>query len=244
MKDRLRTYRKDFDHSYCFGVFPTLELLRHRPASAVAVLLTSTGEGRPGVAMIRDLCRRSRIRVKVAPAQVARLARNDNWCAVGVFRKYRTRLDPDANHVVLVCPRYMGNVGTILRTMVGFGCRDLALVRPAPDVFHPNVVRSSMGSVFQASFEHFDGLDEYRRAHRRRLYAFMVNGSRAICDVAFTPPFSLVFGSEASGLPPEVLSAAQSVSIPQTDGIDSLNLAMAAGIALYEATRAGSPPRR
>ena len=54
----------------------------------------------------------------------------------------------DANHVVLVNPGDMGNMGTIIRTMLGFNYSNLAIIKPGVDVFDPRVIRASMGALF------------------------------------------------------------------------------------------------
>ena len=56
-RPELRRYRKEYGHSYSFGVFPTLELLTHRPRSAIMVLVNSAGSKNQGVLRIEDICR-------------------------------------------------------------------------------------------------------------------------------------------------------------------------------------------
>jgi len=58
-------------------------------------------------------------------------------------------LEKEENHIVLVEPRNMGNVGTIIRTMLGFGYRNLVMIGPAVDIFDPMVIRSTMGALFK-----------------------------------------------------------------------------------------------
>ncbi len=70
-------------------------------------------------------------------------------------------LEREKNHIVLVEPRNMGNAGTIIRTMLGFGYKNLALIEPAVDVFDPKVVRSTMGALFRINFEYFQTWEEY-----------------------------------------------------------------------------------
>lgn len=239
---RLKKYERDAAHSYSFGVFPTLELLRHQPAAVREVLLSSAGDRNSGAAHLRELCRAARIPVRVDDKLIARIAPKENTYAVGVFAKYSSALHPQANHVVLVSPTDMGNLGTILRAMLGFGFADLALIRPAADIFDPRVARASMGALFQIRFAYFDTFAAYRAAHGQRLYPFMTDGHVPLHEARFAPPFALVFGSESSGLPDSFHSAGVSVRIPHAAAIDSLNLAVALGIALYHAARQQQPP--
>lgn len=237
MHVKLRAYKKDFDYSYTIGVFPTLELLEHQPEQVLKVLLSSRGETNVGVARIRELCAARDIPVEIADRAISRLAHSGKSYAVGVFRKYNSSLGPAANHVVLVNPSDSGNLGTIIRTMLGFGLTDLGIVRPAVDAFDPKVVRASMGALFRLHFRYFDEFDAYTRQFCHHLYPFMTDGRYTLGDVTFEEPFALVFGSEGAGLPAKFHRTGTSVRIPQTDQVDSLNLAVSVGIALYEASR-------
>jgi TrmH family RNA methyltransferase len=237
MSIKLKRYKKTFEHSYTFGVFPTLELLHHRPESVYGVWLHTKGEQNRGVHQIRQLCAEHRIRVEAADSTVERLSPKENVYAVGVFYKYAAPLDSTANHVVLANPGNMGNLGTITRTMLGFGFHNLALIRPAVDVFHPNAVRSAMGAIFQINHAYYDSFEDYADTFNHALYPFMTSGRSRIDALDFSPPFALVFGNESSGLPEEFGSTGTSVVIPYQQKVDSLNLAIAVGIALYESTR-------
>jgi TrmH family RNA methyltransferase len=129
----------------------------------------------------------------------------------------------------------MGNIGTIIRTMVGFGYSDLALIRPSADIFDPMIVRSAMGSLFQIRFKYFSSIDEYiNTVGERKNYLFMLNGANDIQDIKFENPHSLMFGNESSGLPAEFAKFGESVFLKHSKNIDSLNLSVAAGIAMYK----------
>ncbi|MBZ0280634.1 MAG: TrmH family RNA methyltransferase [Anaerolineae bacterium] len=232
---RLKKYDRDSPHSYTFGVFPTLELLYHQPKRVREVLLTTAGAHNEGVAKIRAICSAGSIPISTDDKLVERIAPKENTYAVGVFEKYTPQLDAQANHVVLVNPSDMGNLGTILRTMLGFGCHNLALIRPAADSFDPRAVRASMGALFQVNFAYFDSIADYQAAFHQALYLFMTNGAVTLREAPFQPPFALVFGSESSGLDESFRALGTTVSIPQTTAIDSLNLSIAVGVALYEA---------
>lgn len=232
---RLKKYEREADHAYSFGVFPTLELLRFQPEHVREVLLTSGGAQNEGVAKIRALCQTAHIPVTVDDKLVERIAPKDNTYAVGVFEKYISALDPAADHVVLVNPADMGNLGTALRTMLGFGFENLALVKPAADHFDPRVVRASMGALFQVNVVYFDTFEAYRAVFDHPLYLFMTDGEVSLSDATFQSPFTLVFGSESSGLPESYRALGTRISIPHNRAIDSLNLSVAIGIGLYAA---------
>ncbi len=232
---RLRKYEREDSHAYTFGVFPTLELLQHQPDSVSEVLLHTAGARNEGVTKIKAICHELGIRTTVDDKLVERLESKENTYAVGVFEKYEAELNAQANHVLLVNPSDMGNLGTTLRTLLGFGIRDLALIKPAVDVFDPRTIRASMGALFQVNFAYFDSLNSYQETFTHHLYPFMTNGEVTLSEATFNAPYTLVFGSESSGLPESYRKLGTSVTIPQSKAIDSLNLSVAIGIALYGA---------
>lgn len=234
---RLRKYEREDSHAYTFGVFPTLELLQHQPDSVSEVLLHTAGARNEGVTKIKAICHKLGIRTTVDDKLVERLESKENTYAVGVFEKYEAELNAQANHVLLVNPSDMGNLGTTLRTLLGFGIRDLALIKPAVDVFDPRTIRASMGALFQVNFAYFDSLNSYQEAFTHHLYPFMTNGEVMLAEATFKAPYTLVFGSESSGLPESYRKLGTSVTIPQSKAIDSLNLSVAIGIALYGAAQ-------
>jgi len=236
---RLKRYQKEFEHSYSFGVFATLELLHYRPEQVIEVLIAEKGERNSGVGKLRQACAARGIRAEVNDGAIERLSPRESHLAVGVFRKYESRLDAGHNHVVLVNPSDMGNLGTIARTMAGFGLSDLALIRPAVDALDPRAVRASMGALFQLSTAYFDDFGSYRAAFGHALYPLMTDGGLALAEARFSPPWALVFGSESSGLGQEFQQMGTSIRIPQSARVDSLNLSVAVGIALYAACLAG-----
>ena len=134
-------------------------------------------------------------------------------------------------------PGDSGNVGTILRTALGFGVEDLALIRPCVDLFDPKTVRASMGSLFSLRVRVYDSFEAYRGDFPgHQLFPFMLDASLPLREVLRKPiqtPYALIFGNEGSGLPAEFAEFGQPVRIESNDKVDSLNLAIAAGIAIY-----------
>lgn len=234
---RLKKYERDDQHSYTFGVFPTVELLEHQPQNVSEVLLHTSGARNEGVSKIKAMCQHMGVRVSVDDKLVERLESKENTYAIGVFEKYEAKLNAGTNHLLLVNPSDMGNMGTALRTMLGFGFHDLAIIKPAADVFDPRAIRASMGALFQIRIAYYDSLESYRAQFLHNLYPFMTDGDVLLHEAYFTPPYTLIFGSEGSGLPDLYRKVGTSVTIPQTKAIDSLNLSVAIGIALYGASQ-------
>lgn len=236
-----KRYNDKAEYSYCFGPFPTFELIENRPQEAIEVLYHSqTSDAIRN--KLQSICQRQGIPCEQNDKVIQRIRDKENCLVVGVFKKHESVLAMDRPHVVLVNPSDMGNLGTIIRTAVGFGLPDLAIIRPGAAICHPKTVRASMGSLFRLNFQYFDSFAEYKSAYGegRNIYPFMLKGSVGLDQLQRNKGelYSLVFGNEATGLPDEFLQEGQSVRIRHTDNIDSLNLSLAAGIAIYEFTKA------
>ena len=235
---KLKKYQKKFSHSYAFGIYPTLDLLKNRKGSVLKVLLQEDSVESKGVKEIVEMCKKEGIHYEVNDRLIEKLAIKENTYVVGIFNKYTLELEREKNHIVLVEPRNMGNVGTIIRTMLGFGYKNLALVEPAVDVFDPKVVRSTMGALFRINFEYFQTWEEYIEKYpSRNNYPFLLEGAKEIREIEFKEPISLVFGNEGKGLPDKFKDIGQSVYIKHGGDIDSLNLSIAAGIGMWESVR-------
>lgn len=239
---KVKRYNKKSDYTYTLGTYPTLELLQFKPELVIKVLLNSEGIKSDGISEIQQICADKNILCEVDDRTIQKLGYKENTYAVGVFKKFKSGLS-HANHVVLVNPRNMGNIGTIVRTMVGFGVEDLAIIRPAADIFDPKVVRSAMGALFNLRFQYFDTIDDYlvkfssdSTETKRNFYPLMLDGAKSIKEVTFENPWGLVFGNEGAGLPADYQKIGQTVFIPHSNKIDSLNLSTAASIALWSAT--------
>ena len=137
----------------------------------------------------------------------------------------------------LVSPQDPGNVGTILRTLDGVGADALFLLDGGVELYHPTVIRSSMGTLFwkpviQASF------DEFLTWARKEKYQLI--GTSAHGDVDYQTlipqaPWILVLGNEQKGLSTAQTNACDvAVSLPMKGRVSSLNLAVAAGVLLYQ----------
>lgn len=229
-----KKYKPEFDYTYTLGVFPTLELVKHQPDEIVEIFIHSSAVDSPGVKKITDICRKRHILFNVNDKQIAALSLKENVHAIAVFNKYESKLDQEANHLVLVNPSDMGNLGTIMRNMVSFDMHDLAMIIPAADIFHPRAVRASMGAMFMVNFAYVSSFEEYNQKFGgHNFYPFMLDGKQELSEVEFQSPYSLVFGNESSGLDASYQNIGNSVYIKQSKNTDSLNLGISTGIALY-----------
>lgn len=228
-------YNPSLPYSYALGLFPSLALMQAMPQRATRLLLRQRATGE-GVEKLRALCAAHHVREEAADKVLTRVSGKENCFAAVVFEKWQAELGDTAPHVVLHHPMDQGNLGTIQRTLLGLGIVDIAVIRPAADVFDPHVVRSSMGAIFSLRVKTFESFESYRAqfpAHG--LYPFMLDGAVMLENAASKAkaPYSLIFGNEGSGLPAEFAALGQAVRIPHSAAIDSLNLAIAVAIGAY-----------
>ncbi|HSM71951.1 MAG TPA: RNA methyltransferase [Anaerolineales bacterium] len=177
----------------------------------------------------------------VTPQVMKSISDKDNPQGIlAVVRQRQTEISAVSNRgnsLALVAPQDPGNVGTILRTLDAVGVDTLFLLDGGVELYHPSVVRASMGALFwktivQTSF------DEFHRWARKNGYQLI--GTSAHGEVKYhkyTPDIAwvLVLGSEQKGLSPEQLKACDvTVSLPMKGRISSLNLSVAAGVLLYQ----------
>lgn len=229
----MKIYKKGEGTSYTLGVFPTIELLETRPDIVRRVVVHSSIEQNKGYPKIKELCAKHHIDIDIHDATIAKLSPKQNCYAIGVFSTYEEKLK-EGNHVVLVNPMDMGNMGTMIRTMLGFEYKNLAIIRPAVDIFDPKVIRASMGALFSLHIEYFESVEDYEKRYPSHyLYPFMLKGAKNIHSITPAFPHSLIFGNESSGLDDSYLQYGQSVFIPHSDHIDSLNLSQSLGIGVF-----------
>ena len=232
----LEAYKRELDYSYAPGLFPSLEAMTKRPELMRRLLVSSKGQDSEGVKKLMALAEEKHIRIETADKALSRISGKDNCFVAAVFEKRPLPLDGACDHVVLHHISDQGNLGTILRTALGFGYHDIAIIRPAADVYDPKVVRASMGALFSLRVtEYADFSDYWQEFGPRAAYPFMLDGSVQMDDAAKDAPHpcALIFGNEGSGLPPEFQQVGQPVRIPSSDEVDSLNLAIAAAIGMY-----------
>lgn len=134
-----------------------------------------------------------------------------------------------------------GNVGTILRTAAASGVEGIWLSADCVDATSPKVLRSSAGSSLilpQQRVESLPTLLKNFQAQGMQLIATVPQAEQTLWAIDFHQPTILVFGSEGQGLSQPVLDLiTQQVSVPQDPQVESLNVAIAVAVMLYEAQR-------
>ncbi|MDD1497164.1 RNA methyltransferase [Agrobacterium sp. CNPSo 3708] len=185
--------------------------------------------------------------LEVSEKVISSITRRDNpQMVVGIFdQKWKPLRDirPAAGetYVALDRVRDPGNLGTIIRTADAAGASGVILVGDCTDPFSLETVRATMGSVFampvaRASVDEFLS---WRKSAGVSVVATHLAGSVDYRTIDYKKrPVVLLMGNEQSGLPPELASQADQLArIPQQGRADSLNLAIASAVMLFEARR-------
>ena len=134
-----------------------------------------------------------------------------------------------------------GNIGTMLRTADAAGIGGLVLLKGCADIYAPKTVRSSMGSLFHIPVLSGVSEQEFVSAAKKAGYDLLVtclDGADNLYKADLSGRIAFVMGNEAGGVSETLLEKADKrVYIPMAGRAESLNVAMAAGIVMFEALR-------
>jgi TrmH family RNA methyltransferase len=221
------------------------EALKHGWSPSV-VLVADAVFGRPYVqTLLGDAAAVGADIIVTSEALLSGIAKRDN--AQTVIAAIRQRgVDLSAlpatgkRYIALWEPRDPGNLGTILRTCDAAGVDGLVLIGTSCDPFAVETVRASMGSLFAQPFARaeYRAFDAWRQAAGLRLIAGSVNASLRPDETDLSSPSVILMGNEQSGIPAEVEAQCDALMrLPMRGHADSLNLATATGLLVYEAWR-------
>ncbi|HYY58251.1 MAG TPA: RNA methyltransferase [Pyrinomonadaceae bacterium] len=133
------------------------------------------------------------------------------------------------------------NAGAILRAAEAAGATGAIATAGSTNLFSPRALRGAMGSAFRLPLwtgAEFRELLDWCAAHGLRTVCAVVTAARSHTEIDWTTPSALVVGAEATGLDrAEVAAADDAVMIPMRPPVDSLNVAVASAVLLYEAAR-------
>ena len=153
----------------------------------------------------------------------------------------------DALWVAVDSVRSPGNLGTLMRTCDAVGARGLIRTSPSVDPYHPTAVRASMGALFTQRLVDADlpSLQTWNRFGELLIVGAAPDGERDFRGITYRRPVLLMLGSERRGLSEAQRAACDVlVRIPMTGTADSLNLAVAASVLLYEIYGQRHPVKR
>lgn len=127
-----------------------------------------------------------------------------------------------------------GNLGTIIRAASAFDISAIILIGDTVDLYNPKVVRSTVGNLWKVPVIKMDEKDLKEQFKDYRFFATTLDKSKSpkpFYEIAMPANSIIMFGSEANGLSTEMLEAADEfVHIPMSQGVESLNLSVSAGI--------------
>lgn len=141
--------------------------------------------------------------------------------------------------VVLVNVRSAYNVGSIFRTCESAGVNQLALIGYTPTPLEPKLEKTALGALHQVPWIHFcdplSTIHHFHHAHQKIIACEPIPSAQSLYTYNFPTQTCLLFGNEVTGLSKAVIAQADMViKIPQFGHKESLNIATAAGILIYE----------
>ncbi len=185
--------------------------------------------------------------LEVSEKVITAITRRDNpQMVVGIFTQRWTSLrdirpKTGETYVALDRVRDPGNLGTVIRTVDAVGAKGVILVGDTTDPFSLETVRATMGSIFAVPVAktHPDAFLEWRKGFAGIVAGTHLKGAADYRSVDFgSRPVLLMMGNEQQGLPDNLANACDKLlRIPQAGRADSLNLAVATGVMLFEIRR-------
>lgn len=130
-----------------------------------------------------------------------------------------------------------GNVGTLLRTAAAAGIKQIICSTGTAAIWSPRVLRAGMGAQFSLNiFEHVD-LTQLLNEITLPVYATSSHASSTLYQLNLKQPCVWLMGNEGQGVSPALLSKANGIAIPQPGGQESLNVAVAGAVCMFEMVR-------
>ena len=215
----------------------------------VEALIADAGlrEDSPAAAMVRDQEAGGTKVARLTHDLFLRLASRDGSPGlIAIVRARPTPLDDltvtnDSVFVALHEIANPGNLGTIMRTLDATGGTGVILIGDTTDPYAPPAVKASMGSLFAiqlARARTADAFFDWAEARGVTTEATSGTATEDHWNVSYQTPLAVLLGREGTGLPPETLTrATRRLRIPMTGTAESLNVAAAAAVMLYEIRR-------
>jgi TrmH family RNA methyltransferase len=146
------------------------------------------------------------------------------------------------NPLILIAeaPEKPGNIGALLRTADAANVDAVIIANPKPDLYNPNIIRSSVGCVFtnQIAVGTTSEIIQFLKENNINIFCAALQASVEYHTQDYTKPTAIVVGTEATGLTNEWLeNATQNIIIPMQGEIDSMNVSVTAGILIFEAKK-------
>lgn len=146
--------------------------------------------------------------------------------------------------VLLDAVQDAGNLGSILRTAVAAGIETVQLGRGCAQAWSPRVLRAAMGAHFALRLHEQVDLEQVLRGYPGKILCASLRGKTSLYDLDLSGPVAWLFGNEGAGLSAKLEAlATRAVKIPMPGQTESLNVAAAAAVCLFEAVRQRAGPQ-
>jgi TrmH family RNA methyltransferase len=148
------------------------------------------------------------------------------------------RLAGQSNFVLLLEDiQEPGNLGALLRTAAAAGVEVVYLSKGCTEAWSPKTLRGGQGGHFRLEIVEGSDLKQVAESFSGTVYAAALRSSRSLYDLSLTGAVAFAFGNEGAGLSAELLRSSESFSIPMPGAVESLNVAAAAAVCLFERVR-------
>lgn len=158
--------------------------------------------------------------------------------AIAVMPAQRPPVDPEKDAILLDGVQDPGNVGTLLRTAAAAGIRQALLAPGCASPWSPKVLRAGQGAQFALAIHEDVDLAAFIADYRGTTAVTTLEQATSLYEATWSGPLAWVFGAEGQGVRPELLAAAGlRIRIPMPGAVESLNVAAAAAVCLFEMLR-------
>ena len=145
--------------------------------------------------------------------------------------------------LVLEAVQDPGNVGSLIRTAVAAGVKQIVLSSGCADVWSPRCLRAAQGAQWLAQIYTDQSLPGFLQAYQGDVAATVLEGGQSLYVQRFTQPVAWLFGNEGQGLTPSLITLAnRRLTIPMPGAMESLNVNAAAAVCLFEHVRQRQRP--
>jgi TrmH family RNA methyltransferase len=145
---------------------------------------------------------------------------------------------PQSSCVILDTVQDTGNLGTILRSAAAAGIDEVFLSEGCAQAWSPRVLRAAMGAHFVLTIQEKTDIAALVASFKGQVLATGLQQAKSLYDLDLTQATAWLFGSEGQGLSEPIMALAhQQVIIPMAQGVESLNVAAAAAVCLFEQRR-------
>lgn len=157
-------------NNLAIGEFATLELLKNHFSSCLKVIVKSKKE--------LDKLKEYKVKVIVDPIYFKNNIKKDDIYIISEFTPYKMSLEINKTHILIYGLDDEGELGTILRTSIAFGFKNIALINSSIDIFSNKVIRTSTGAIFMLNIVKYQTKSDYLKEYKNnKIIEIKINDS-------------------------------------------------------------------